>query len=63
MKIKTRIDEKEKGLVFKKKVYTLVLDVQFSEEERAQINKLGLAKDYEKNTLVSGIGGVRRRYA
>lgn len=60
MKINTEIKEVEKGLVFKKKAYTLVLDIQFSEEERAQINALGLTKDYDKNTLVEGLRGLRR---
>lgn len=56
MKIDTRIDESTSGLVFKKTTYKLVLIVQFSEEEKAQIIKHGFNKD-PKRILVSGIHG------
>ena len=56
MKIDTRIDEGTAGLIFKKTVYTLVFNIQFTEEELAQIRKLGLTKD-PHNVLVSGVKG------
>jgi hypothetical protein len=57
MKINTEVKEGQSGLVFKKKTYTVVLEVLFSEEEKAQISMLGLTKDFDKNVLVGNLRG------
>lgn len=56
MKFNSDIKEGTAGLVFKKKTYTLLLDVQFSEEEKEQITRMGFDKD-PKRVLISGING------
>jgi len=56
MKIDTEIKEGTAGL-FSKKVHILSLTAHFTEEETAQIEKVGLTKKHDTNNIVKNFNG------
>lgn len=57
MKIDIKHDEGTSGF-FSKKAFTVTFDVQFSEEERAQIEELGITRHHDTNAIVTGLQGT-----